>query len=202
MLLYSIFLVFLVPFPLYDGMRLFLWSLPYFCIIPGLTIYYLLENFNQKIPKITLIFLFLCIVYFFYNFFTITPYQYTYLNALNGNPENRHQRFENDYWGASIKELIKYTNFENSKNFKIATCGVNYTIVKNYLKQKGIFINKFFSPKESDYLIMTNRVMFAGEKAEYSRNLTNCFDKYEGNDLSKVTRNGLILSVIRKIKTK
>ena len=35
----------LIPLPLYDGVRLFLWALPYFCIIPGLLIYYLIEKF-------------------------------------------------------------------------------------------------------------------------------------------------------------
>ena len=39
------------------------------------------------------------------------------------------------------------------------------------------------------------------EKAEYSKNMISCFDKYKGNDVFKVTRNGLVLSVIRKIKT-
>ena len=47
---------------------------------------------------------------------------------------------------------------------------------------------------------MTNRVTFAGEKAEYSQNMINCFDKYQGDDIFKVARNGLNLSVIRKIK--
>ena len=28
--------------------------------------------------------------------------------------------------------------------------------------------------------------------------LINCFDKFKGNDISKVERNGLLLSVIRK----
>ena len=83
-------LIFLVnPYPLYDGMRLFLWTLPYFCIIPGLTIYYLLKNFNKIKSKLTLLFLSFFIVYFLFIFFTITPYQYTYLNFLNGKIENR-----------------------------------------------------------------------------------------------------------------
>ena len=55
--------------------------------------------------------------------------------------------------------------------------------------------------KKSDYLIMISRVTFAEEKAKYSKNIINCFDKYKGNDVFKVMRNGLILSVIRKIKT-
>ena len=37
----SIIIGFITPLK-YDGMRHILWSLPYFCIIPGLTIYYLI----------------------------------------------------------------------------------------------------------------------------------------------------------------
>ena len=199
-LIFPNLILFIIPYPLYDGMRLFLWTIPYYCIIPGLTIYYLIENFNFIKPKLASLFLSLFIIYFLYNFFSITPYQYTYLNSLNGNHESRYQKFENDYWGTSIKELIKYTNFENNKDLKIATCGINSNIAKKYLKEKGILI-KFVKPKESDYLIMTNRTTFVGEKAEYSKNMINCFDKYKGKDVFTVTRNGLILSVIRKIKT-
>ena len=83
---------------------------------------------------------------------------------------------------------------------KIATCGINSNTAKKYLEEKGFLFN-FVAPKESDYLIMTNRVTFVGEKAEYSENMINCFDKYKGKDVFTVTRNGLILSVIRKIKT-
>ena len=47
---------------------------------------------------------------------------------------------------------------------------------------------------------MISRVTFAGEKAKYSKNIINCFDKYKGNDVFKVSRNGLVLSTIRKIQ--
>jgi len=201
MLIFPNLVVFLIPFPLYDGARLFLWSLPYFSIIPGLMIYYLIENFNYMKSKLTLLFLSAVIIYFLFNFFMITPYQYTYLNILNSEAKNRYQKFENDYWGTSIKELIKYANFENSKDLKIATCGINPNIARKYLEKKGLFIHKFVAPEESDYLIMTNRVTFGNEKGKDSIKMINCFDKYKGNDVFKVMRNGLILSVIRKIKT-
>ena len=45
---------------------------------------------------------------------------------------------------------------------------------------------------------MTNRVTFKNKNDKYSKKMINCFDKYEGDDVFKVTRNGLILSVIRK----
>ena len=32
-----------------------------------------------------------------------------------------------------------------------------------------------------------------------SKKLTNCFDKFPGNNFSEVKRNGLILSVIRQV---
>ena len=46
---------------------------------------------------------------------------------------------------------------------------------------------------------MTNRVTPIIDDIYNSKNLANCFDKFKGEDLYKVTRNGVILSVIRKI---
>ena len=46
-LIYFIFL----PFRVYDGLRLFLHIIPYFTIIPGLSIYYLINNYHDKISK-------------------------------------------------------------------------------------------------------------------------------------------------------
>ena len=200
MLIFPNLVSFIIPLPLYDGLRLFLWTLPYFCIIPGLMIYYLIENFKFLFSKLTLLFLLVPITYFLINFITITPYHYTYLNIFNGELKNRYQKFENDYWGVSIKELIKKTNLEDKKVLKIATCGVSPALVKKYLYEKGFLNNKFVAPKESDYLIMTNRTVSLEEKSEYSKKITNCFDKYKGQDIFSVSRNGIVLSVIRKIE--
>ena len=46
---------------------------------------------------------------------------------------------------------------------------------------------------------MTNRATLDDENIYKSENLTNCFDKFKGEDVFKVTRNGVLLSVIRKI---
>ena len=93
----------------------------------------------------------------------------------------------------------KYANFEDGKVLKIATCGSNPKIIQKYLEKNGFTNNRFVAPNKSDYIIMTNRVTFAGKKGKYSKNMINCFDKYKGNDVFKVSRNGLVLSVIRKI---
>ena len=101
-----------IPYPIYDGLRLFLWSLPYICVIPGLVIYYLIENYKYKTIKIISLILSFFIFYFMFNFFSITPYQYTYLNFFNGQKDIRYKKFENDYWGTSMKELINRADFK------------------------------------------------------------------------------------------
>ena len=179
------------PFPVYDGMRLFLWVLPYYCIIPGLTLYYLIEIFSFIKPKITLLVLSLFVIYYLFNFLSITPYQYTYLNVLNGKSENRYKKFENDYWAISLGELIKNVNFKTDKVIKFGTCGFTDETPKHHLKKRPDLSYIFVPVKEADYVIMTNRVSrFHGVR--------NCFDIFEGNDIATVKRNGLILSVIRK----
>jgi len=176
-----------------------LWMIPYICIIPGLTIYYLIENINFIKAKLTLSLLSLFIIYFLFNFFLITPYQYTYLNMLNGKIENRYKKFENDYWGSSIKELINKVNLNKKSTISFATCGIPQEEAKYHLKKKGYSNFRFGNSKDSNYIIMTNRTTLDDENIYKSENLTNCFDKFKGEDVFKVTRNGVLLSVIRKI---
>ena len=199
MIVFPFLLIFFTPFSIYDGLRHVLWMLPYFCIIPGLTIYYLIENINFLVVKLTLSFLSLLIIYFLFNFFLITPYQYTYLNIFNGKMENRYKKFENDYWASSIKELIKEVNFDKRSTISFATCGINQYVAKYYLKKNGYSNFRFGNSENSSYIIMTNRVILNKENIWKSENLTNCFDKYEGEDAFSVKRNGMVLSVIRKI---
>jgi len=198
-LVYPDIIAFIVPYPLYDGLRLFLWTIPYFCIIPALTIYYLIENFKNKKSKITLLALSFFALFFIYNFFSITPYQYTYLNSLNGDPKQRYMKFENDYWASSINELIKISSFPKNKNLKFSTCGVDGSIVKKYLNKKGYFNIDIVNPEDSELIVMTNRTTFDYENSNNDINVSNCFAKFVGTDVFKVERNGLLLSSIRKI---
>ena len=74
-----------------------------------------------------------------------------------------------------------------------------WTIPPNfYLNKKKPAIYKFVDSSESDYLIMTNRVSSVVENTG-SKKMINCFDKYKGSNISAVSRNGLVLSVIRKL---
>ena len=102
------------------------------------------------------------------------------------------KKFENDYWSVSLKELINKSNLDFNKTIKFATCGTPAKTAKYYLKKKGNHNFKFVSANDASYMIMTNRVTWNG-------NFITCFDNFKGTNISKVERNNLILSVIRKI---
>jgi len=197
LLIFTNLILFIIPYPVYDGVRLFLWTLPYYCIIPGLVIYYLIKNF--KFLKIKIISLAVLLLFFYYlvNFLSLTPFHYTYLNSFNGKTENRYTKFENDYWGASVNELIKSAHLNDDETILLATCGINPKISKKYLTKYGYINFRFVSPDEADIIIMTNRVAF-DLKNNVLKNPINCFDKFKGRDISKVGRNGLTLSLIRE----
>lgn len=197
LLIFPNLILFVNPYPLYDGVRLFLWIIPYITIIPALTFFYLIKNTNLLLIKSTLSFVSILIIFFLYNFFIITPYHYTYLNVFNSKKELRYQKFENDYWGASIKELVKKSNFDKNKPILITTCGLNTHVLKQYMKNK--YKNKFSIVPENkaEFIVMTNRTV-KNNKPNLNR-ITNCFDKYGGSDVFTVKRNKLILSTIRKL---
>jgi len=186
----------------YDGLRHYLWAVPYFCIIPSLTIYCLIETFNLINSKIALTALSILIIYFLYNFFALTPYQYAYLNIFNGKTEKKFKKFENDYWGVSATELIKESNFDKNQNIKLAICGVHPRIY-DYLKENGYKNIERSKPENADHIIMTNRTSLASGKLTTENDwknvkILNCFDRFEGEDIFQLKRNRLILSVIRK----
>ena len=116
-----------------------MYLIPYICIIPGLTIYYLIINYKTYISKILLTAIFSLFAYHLFIFFSLAPYQYTYLNILNGNFSKAYQKFENDYWAVSIKELVSQIpnnkDLLNNKELKLTFCGAQDDNVKHYLKK-------------------------------------------------------------------
>ena len=96
---------------------------------------------------------------------------------------------------------MKKAKFESKKTVNISTCGVNTKVLENYFQKKKYLNFKFVSPEESDYIIMTNRITFFDLEAKNFDPII-CFDKFKGDDIIKVKRNGLVLSVARKILKK
>jgi hypothetical protein len=192
-------IIFIAPYSIYDGLRLFLWVIPYICILPALILYYLIYSYKDFINKIYLFFLSVLFVFFLTDFFRLTPYQYTYLNLFNGKKDHLYHKFENDYWGTSLQELVKKSNFDKDKELSFSICGISETLSKKYLKKKYKKA-AFVKLKDAKYIIMTNRTTGKIDNPKEKRELTNCFKKHKGNNLFEVKRNNQILSVIRELK--
>ena len=193
-IVFPIVMAALIALKIHDGLRYFLFLLPYLSIIPGVAIYYLIYNIKLNINKFYLISIFALFIYYLFNFFSLTPYHYTYLNKFNGNFTDASKRFENDYLGASLKELASKIemskHFNSNKYLKIAYCGINNDTINYYLKRIENFrYVETPNNEDYDYIIMTNR---------HSGKDQTCYDSYKGKDIASVERNGLILSRIRQ----
>ena len=73
---------------------------------------------------------------------------------LNGNVEKYYQRFENDYWGSSLKELINNTPLDKKSKITLSTCGIAEDVAKNYFKKAGYVNLSFESLDKSEFIII------------------------------------------------
>ena len=181
------------PYPLYDGMRLFLFLIPLLCIIPGLIIYFLIANNNIFISKIILILIIPLFFVYIFNFLSLTPYNYSYQNNLVLNPD---KKFENDYLALSLNQLLKKSSFLNKNNTKITICGVGIGQIKYYLKKYNYFKIRVVTPDEQpNFIIMNNRVNWSSNR----NSLKTCYESYEGEVVSQIKKGGIILSTIKRL---
>ena len=199
----SILLLFF-PYKIYDGLRLFLYLIPYFNIIPALVLYKLIYKYQNFISKIILLSISCFMIYYIVLFVKLTPYQYTYINKFNGDFSKAHEKFENDYWAISIKELVKKISYKkellvDEKTFKIIFCGLPNRLVQKELNKLKNFKYEVMSTDSIDYdfVLMTNRIDFKSNDMSIYEAKT-CFKKFKGKDIVSVKRNGLMLSTLRK----
>ena len=199
-------LLFIVsPYAVYDGMRLFLFLIPYICIVPALLIFFLYKSIKNKLYKFLFFFLISLKIFFLFNFYSLTPYHYVYINIFAGKYSDNYKKFENDYWGVSTKKLILSLNknrkiFDDSK-IKFAVCGLPENIQNIYLKKiKNLKFKIVSRDEDFDFIIMNNRVIWDKKDGKYdSKEAETCFQKYQGEDVIKVKKRGLIISKITKI---
>ena len=195
-IIFPLIIIILIKPGLNDGFRYFLYLIPLFMILSSIGIYYLF-TLRFILFKIIIIFLFIFNIFIFLK---LTPYQYIFVNNLNGKFSNNLNKFENDYWGTSIKELLlkakKNSFFEENKIYHISTCGVNNQIIKYYLNKEFNFEYKFVNSNEMyDYMIFVNRVDTTLNKVNLN-NANTCYDNFFRSDIIKVERNGLPIAFI------
>ena len=176
------------PFGFYDGIRQFLFIIPIILILPVISIVFCFQNMKQISNKIFICAITPLILMYAFNFISLTPYHYTYLNIF---AKNHELNFENDYLGTSIKNLIKKSNFLNTGSTKVTFCGYDRNNLKYYFKKFGYSNIQIVRYNEDpQYIIMLNRVT--------SKN-SNCFvDFQELEDVSFIKSNNIILSRIKK----
>ncbi len=181
------------------------------------------------LSKISLSIIIVLFTLSFYRFIALTPYQYDYVNYSSLKFKNVKEKWEHDYWGSSYKELVskikdKYSK-EDIKNFKITNCSGDETLL--YYLSKDLGIKKIFRGDEeinANYVVMINRTtldvfnpeiypkiqhmvnkkgeMLLSDMEEVVRfpNIqTTCWKQYKGTDEVVVSRNGLPLSIFRKL---
>ena len=204
-ILFPNILLWVNPYGVYDGFRLFIYLLPFISIIPAILLYYLFKNKVLKICKFILAALIFLQFFFVFNFVSLTPYHYVYLNIFAGKYSENMNKFENDYWGVSTKKLINsinnYSNIFNEERIKIATCGVEKNAQKTYLKKiKNIKFELVDIDEDFDYIIMNNRIIWeSNSKKINEKQAQTCFEKFIGKDLITIKKRGLVLSKITKI---
>ena len=195
-----IFLITIMSVKANNGLRYFLFLIPFLSFIPSLVFFYLYRNKDRILNKIILIFLFLNLGLYLINFFTIAPYQYTHINYFNGKFSNNSNKFQNDYWGLSLKELIgKFETqypFNKKKQYKIAFCGASLDIVQYYLNEiDDLNYVKVPSNEKYDFIIMIN--LLNGDRSNTFQNIKSCYEEFPGKDLFWVERKDLKFSILR-----
>ena len=96
--------------------------------------------------------------------------------------------------------IIKISNetdlFSGNAKPKIIFCGLPDNLHKKNLKKLN-YEKKNLHENDYDYVIMTNRVV-EDKNDNILANVKTCFEKFQGEDLISVERNGLMLSTLRK----
>ena len=183
---------------LYDNVRLFLFTIPFFATIASFGLFFIIIN----LKKLKLIYKSFSFIIFFltvlsiYRFTLLTPYQYAYTNYYSSPIFSKTQnKFEHDYSYTSYGELInkiieKYGEVETSK-LKIRTCDNHHFAFQFYFNQ--ILKTKQAEGEDAEYVIMTDRNL------RYRK--MNCLQLFEGEDIVSVKRLGLTMSTFRKIQS-
>jgi 4-amino-4-deoxy-L-arabinose transferase-like glycosyltransferase len=181
---------------IYDGIRHVLFILPGLALIAALGADYVFQSIRKRtggaLAVITMAVLLMAGVG---SIFTMHPYQMVYFNALAGDPDTLHNRYETDYWVSSYKEGAEWINQRQNEterplriliaaNSLSAPCALRYLdrrIKAHVLFEKTKDANM---PEGFDYYLSTVRYGL-------HRNFP------EAPVVHLVERNGIIFSVIK-----
>jgi len=193
---FPILLTIIFQVKIYNGIRLFLFIIPFLSILLAISLYYILKNFKKSFfIKIIFGVIVLFFLMFLQRFVYLTPYHYDYSNFFKIKFINTEKLYVHDYWATSYKELMSLIKKNKSiKTIKSDFCGGDIHVVK-YLSNKYADGKVVFVPyDQADYIIMINTL------STDVNNKSTCFSLRPGKDIISVERMGVKLSVLRKLK--
>ena len=223
---FPILLALILSVNIYDNLRLFLFIIPFFCIISAFSLDYFINSFKKNWKNKTIFSIILILFSLsFYRFILLTPYQYDYVNYSSLKFKDAEYKWEHDYWGASYKELVlkikdNYSREEIQK-MKITNCSGDDTLLYYLYRNLGKkFIYRAKREYEATHVVLINRAtldvfvpaikdlvteeghMLVKDMEKIVRTpgvKVTCNEQYLGEDVVKVSRNGVTLSALRKL---
>ncbi len=169
--LFPILIVSWPGIPKYDGIRLFLPSFPFLCMISGLGIKYIYEKLRKtKLVKFGIscyLLLFLLSIYF--SVVKIHPLQSSYFNELAGGIDGAAEKgFELEYWGNAYLDTLEWLNNHKYSSFWLCMTAVDpkACFPFAFYKDMGLLDKKvrFTSKDKADYAILLIRQGFFDEE--------------------------------------
>ena len=142
----------------YDGLRHFLFLIPFVSALGVMAIIEFFRNTQRKLIRAGIVILILInVIAISKQIITLHPYQYIYFNALVGGLQGAHKKYDTDYWGASYNEAINWFKEniakDNNKRYEIHIWGIRHYMVY----QAPNIINVPF--EKADYIFRFTRRM-------------------------------------------
>jgi hypothetical protein len=142
----------------YDGLRHFLFVVPFVSALGIIAIIEFFKNTQRKIIRAGIaVLVFINVIVISRQIVTLHPYQYIFFNSLVGGLQGAYKKYDTEYWGASYNEAINWfkENIATDKNEKYM---IHIWGIKRYkIYQASNIIN--VNPKIADYIFRFTRRM-------------------------------------------
>ena len=177
---------------LYDAVRHFIFVLPLLSVFAALAAMQILTRLrpfpNARRLLVAIVGLIAC--FHIVEMVRLHPYEYIYINALEGGVEGGYGQYELDYWGSSFKEaaerLQSYVANEggipSGKIYKIAICGP-WSAAMIYLPPD---YEPVTANQQADFFLSTTR--------------WGCQNMRTGGEIIRIERLGAPLSIIKDMR--
>ena len=187
----------------YDGLRHFLFLVPFVSALGVITIVEFFKNAKGKLIKAGIAILILVnVVVISRQIITLHPYQYIFFNSLVGGLQGAYKKYDTEYWGASYSEAINWFK-ENIATDKNKLYGIHILGIKRYRVYQASNI-KNVHPKIADYTFRFTRRMQEEPRKEdivhiVERNNVPLVFITKNNDTSIPVFTGEVREILKRI---